>query len=252
MDQAQEGDNIFDLTPPVKALRTDQSIGQTRLQKRLFDQTRHGVGTIHHRAVAWLELPGSHELCDRVYDEGGFCVIIRRFVEKDLLSLATLCEEFLTLAIQGAVDDAHRGVQDVLMRTIVLFEQNRLCIGEILLEALHVAPVCTTPCVYRLIGITDHKDILIKGSKLSDQRVLGEIGILEFIHQHMTEALGVFVAHGRIVFEQARGVHEQIVEIDGVAGDEPLLILHIYALHDLVAIRCRRILVGPDQLILGA
>ena len=158
----------------------------------------------------------------------------------------------MRLTVLCPVDHAHRGVENVLTRTIILLQQDGLRIGKVLLKALDVAPIRATPGIDRLIGVPNHKYILIKRSEFSDKRILRQVRILEFIHQHMAESLRIFVTHTGIFFEQAGCVQKDVVEIHGIAGDESLLISLINAFHDFVAIGCGWILIGSNQLILGA
>ena len=84
-----------------------------------------------------------------------------------------------------------------------------------------------------------------------DQTVLREVGILEFIHQHVDKSPRVFLAHGREIFQQARGVDEQVVEVHGVAGDESLLIFDVNALDHFVAVIGDWVIVRAEQIVLG-
>src|SRR6185503_7471028 len=97
--------------------------------------------------------------------------------------------------------------------TIILLKQDGLRIGKVLLKALDVTPIRTTPGIYRLIWVTNHKYILIKRSEISDKCILRQVRVLKFIHQHMAEALRVFVTHTGIFFEQAGCVQKDVVEI---------------------------------------
>ena len=39
-----------------------------------------------------------------------------------------------------------------------------------------------------------------------DERVLGQVGVLELVHQHVLEAPGIFLADSGILFQQTGGV----------------------------------------------
>ena len=252
MHQAQEGDDILDLPPPIETLRTHQPVGKPRLQERLFEQTRHGVRTVHHRALARFNLAGSDQLGDGIHHEGRLGIIVGRFIEEDLFPRTAVAKKTLFPAVLGAIDHAHGGIQNGLSRAVVLLEQNGLGFGEILVEALDVAPVGAAPGIDRLVRITHTENITVKRCQMLHQRVLGQVGILEFIHEHVAEALGIFVADRGDVLQQVSGVKQDIVEIHRIAGDQPLLIFCVDTLDDLVAIGLCRIIVCTDQLILGS
>ena len=52
--QAQVGDDILDLAPPVEALGPHQLVGQPGAQEGLFQQAGLGVGAVHHGEIARL------------------------------------------------------------------------------------------------------------------------------------------------------------------------------------------------------
>ncbi len=115
VDQAQEGDHVLDFAAPVESLRADQPIGEPRLQEGFLEQAGHGIGAIHHRAFARLELAAGDQLRDRIHDEGGFGVIIGRFIEENLLAVRRArLKRLLAAAVRSAVDDAHGRIQDDL------------------------------------------------------------------------------------------------------------------------------------------
>ncbi len=64
-------------------------------------------------------------------------------------------------------------------------------------------------------------------SQFLHQRVLRQVRILELVHQHVAETLGIFIAHRRVAFQQACGVEQDVVEVHGVAGDESLLVFDV-------------------------
>ena len=56
------------------------------------------------------------------------------------------------------------------------------------------------------------------GGQLAQQLVLGQVGVLELVHQDVLEAPGVFLADVGVFAQQPDGVQQQVVEIDGIAG----------------------------------
>ncbi len=85
-----------------------------------------------------------------------------------------------------------------------------------------------------------------------NQRVLRDVGILELIHQHMMEALGVFFAHIGMFFEQVGGHQQQVVEIHAVGLLEQFLVFFVDAFHGFVAVGFDGEIVRADQFVLGA
>ncbi len=87
-----------------------------------------------------------------------------------------------------------------------------------MLEALHVAVVRAAPAVNRLVRVADHEDVTVRRGEMFQQSVLGEVGILELVHEHVGETLGVFLAHSGEFGKKMRRPQQQIVEIYGIGG----------------------------------
>ncbi len=199
--EAHESDHVFHFAAPVKALCADELIRKARLQEGFFKQAGHRIRAVHHRAILRLKVTRSNELGDGVHDERRFTVIVTRFVEEDLLARAAVTKQAFLSAVAGAVDHAHCHVEDVLMRAVILLEQDRLRIGKVLLEPSYISIVRTAPSVHRLIGVTHAKYISVMGGEMFYQCILCKVGVLEFVHEHLTKSLGVFVTHGWVVFQ---------------------------------------------------
>ncbi len=84
------------------------------------------------------------------------------------------------------------------------------------------------------------------------QRVLCQVRVLKFIHEHVPESLCVLLAHGWHIFQQARGVNQQVIKVHGVAGDQSFLIFNINAFDNFIAVGVDRVLFSADQFILCA
>ena len=121
-----------------------------------------GIGAVHHRAIARLELARSDELCDGIDDEGRLRVVVGRFIEEDLFSCTPITEKLFVFTVSGSVDDSCRDIQYVLMRAVVLLEQDRLRIGEVLFEAVDISVVSAAPGVNGLVGVAHAENISIK------------------------------------------------------------------------------------------
>ena len=88
---------------------------------------------------------------------------------------------------------------------VILFEQDNLSLGVILLETLNVAPVCAAPAIDRLVRVANHEYVPVTRGQMLDQCVLRQVGILELVYQDMHEALGILLAHLGLIFQQAGG-----------------------------------------------
>ena len=117
-----------------------------------------------------------------------------------------------------AVDHQARSIQYVLGGAVILLQQDLLTVREILFEALHVAVIRAAPAVDGLVFIAHHEDVVMIRRKMLEQLVLRQVGILEFIHQHMLEAPGVLLCYAGMLLQQAGSQQQQVIEVHSIVG----------------------------------
>jgi len=81
---------------------------------------------------------------------------------------------------------------------------------------------------------------------------LRQVRVLKFVYEDVFKLVSVGFAHHRVVFEDAVGINQHIVEIHGVVLDQTLLVLDKKALHLFIAEVPDRIVLGLDQVVFGA
>ena len=91
------------------------------------------------------------------------------------------------------VDQRRRGGQDMRRRAVIAFQPHHLGAGEILLEAEDVFDLGTAPRIDRLIVVADAADVLVRLGQQPQPQVLGDVGVLVFIDQQITELVLVFL-----------------------------------------------------------
>ena len=89
------------------------------------------------------------------------------------------------------------------------------------------------------------------GTQQFEQGVLRQVGVLEFIHQHVLEAAGISLRHAGLFCQQARRQHQQVIKIDRVAGGQQFLVAFVDAGDHLVAVGAQRHVTGQQQVVLG-
>ncbi len=150
------------------------------------------------------------------------------------------------------VDDRAGGVEHSLGGAIVLLQQVLLRHREILLEAQHIAVVGPTPAIDGLVLVADHEDIQVVRGQQLDEAVLGDVGILELVDQDVLEAPGVLFADGVVLVQQLDHPQQQVVEVDGVALAQKLVVALVDAHDHLFTVVARGDVLGHLQLVLGS
>jgi hypothetical protein len=108
------------------------------------------------------------------------------------------------------------------------------------LEIENVLQVGATPFVDRLIRVADDADVAVFGRQQPRQLVLRDVRVLELVDHDVQEALLVTLAHFRVVAEHRHDAQDQVVEVQGVALGEHLLVALVRPRDDLGEVIRRR------------
>jgi len=126
--------------------------------------------------------------------------------------------------------------------------------GEVLLERQHVPHVRAAPAVDRLVVVAHDAEVPVLGGELLHEPILGRVGILEFVHQHVIEPPLPVRQPLRMLGEQRERRQEEVVEVHGVGlaegGAERRVDLRREALERAVGARAQ--LFGEDHPVLRA
>ncbi len=121
-----------------------------------------------------------------------------------------------------------------------MFEQDHPGAGEVTLELGDVPDGGAAEGIDRLVGVTNHAQLtgwheviaadvtgLASPDQLPDQHVLGVVGVLVLVDEHVPEPPAVLGRHVGKRLQQVHGDHDQIVEVHGTGRHEPPLILPV-------------------------
>ena len=102
---------------------------------------------------------------------------------------------FLFISMQGFAearfilgDQARGGTKNIRRGAIVTFKTDHTSAGKILFKAQNVINLSAAPTIDRLIIITHAADVLVALGEQPQPEILGHVGILIFIDQHIFEA----------------------------------------------------------------
>ena len=243
-DRLQIGERVFHLTPLVELRAADELVRHARLDQSLFERPRLRVRTVHDGDVAVAHAVVRVQAFDLRGDPMCFELRGVRGVCGDLLPRARRGPQALRLAPLVVRNDRVRRVENRLRRTVVLFEHDRLRVGKILFEILNVADVGSAERVDGLVGITHHGDPRrphapradgahvrvfagVHACELTDEHILRMVRVLVFVHEDVAEFAVVVLRDVWAGAQQLHRAYDQVVEIHGVRGGEPMLVFRI-------------------------
>ena len=250
--EAQVGQDVLDFGPLVKTGAGHQVIRQAAAQQLFFDGAGLRVGAHQHRHAS----PAASFFVrdQRLHQKTRFFLLVARAVEHQLFAGTGIGPQIFAAPLFVARHHRAGGVEDVLRRTVVALELAHLRTREVALEFEDVFELGAAPAVDALVLVAHRGDAAGFSHQLTDQRQLGEVGVLEFVDQ---EPAGLFLhaaADGFVAGEQLPGEADHVVEIDTARIAQQVLVV-VVDLGDLT----RPEIVGrtlvfrrTEQLVFGA
>ena len=127
-----------------------------------------------------------------------------------------------------------------------------------LLELQDVVDVGTAEAVDALRIVAHHADTLVAVGEQPYNLVLGVVGVLVLIYQHVLETVLVFLCHLGVLLKKEPGIEQKVVEVHYVALPATLEIVGIYLMNrrhagSFVATACSGIGIDcrKDKVVLG-
>ncbi len=223
VDKAQVGHGVLDLLALEEAQAAVDAIGHGVLHQRLLQHPGLGVGAIEDGAVgeqAALFLP----VLEAADHEAGLVHLVEGGVQRDRLALGALGPQLLAQALRVVGDDAVGGFEDVGGGAVVLLEANglgALIVGQ---EALDVLDLGAAPAIDGLVVVADDHHLAGVAGQHPQPGVLDAVGILEFVHQDVLEAVAVVLEDVGLVQPQLVGPQQEFGKIHQTGAIAGLLI----------------------------
>ena len=227
--QSEVGHGVLYLLALVEGQAAVDAVGHGAFPQRLLEDAALGVGAIQDGKVC---------PCLVFAPVQGLYFIAHDFA---LLHIAVGFEHaeavaFLLFGVDFLVDlplvlfyQAVGCTDDALCGAVVLLQLEYLCSRPCLGEGQDIVDVRPAERVDALRVVAHHADVAVFGSQLAHDGVLGQVGVLVFVHQYIMKMGAVFFEHVRMVAEQQEGVEQQVVEIHcgRLAATVPIFLVDI-------------------------
>ncbi len=237
-DQTQVGEQVLDLAPLVESHAAHDDVGNARPAERVLENARLGIGPVEERDITVVQ-PLAAQRPDRLRHPASFFVLVPGAVDLRPLSLGVVRPEALLPARAVVRDDGRGDAQDALGRAVVLLERHDEAIGEVLLEVEDVAQIGAAPAIHGLVGVAHDAEVpVLLGQKLDDA-VLGAVGVLVFVHEHVRPERPVPRERLGRGLEEPDYEQQQVVEVHAADGAQAVFVRAIELGDPLLAGRAR-------------
>ena len=254
--QPQIRHGIADFRPLVKARTADDLIGNAGGDQPLFKFAGLEPGADQNGHARQFG-PGPPVGLDLVHHQPGFLAAVPDGTDANGVAVALLGAGAQSLAQTARIvgDQGAGRRQNMGGGAVIAFQPHHGGAGEILLEAQDVAHFGPAPGIDALIVVADAADVAVLLRQQPQPQILGDVGVLIFIHQNIMKAALILVQDVRVAQEQGQGVQQQIAEVAGVQAQQALLIQLVQILHASGGELTRRLarqLVGAQPPVLPA
>ena len=232
MDDPQKGQQVLDLPAGVEAGGVHQPVRDASMDKGLFQCAGLGIGSVHHCAVAEVDLACHGQTGNGVHNVLGFFFRVVGLVDDDFVPVPPVGERFLGSPVGVVANDGMGDVQNRLGGAVVLLQQVGDQVRKVFLHAGNVAVVGTSPAVDGLVLVANNEEVAMPGCQLFEKRVLGHVSVLKFVHQDVEVPLLVVSQDRRGFLEETCCFYEQIVKIQTVVSTQLLLVLLVHTQGD--------------------
>ena len=149
-----------------------------------------------------------------------FVFLIARLHDPDRVAETQLAPQAFLEDVRVVADQGIGGLEYASGGAVVLFQLDDLEIGEVALQVHQVFRLRAAPGVDRLIVVAHHRQGVAWADDEFHQFVLTGIGVLVFIHQQVVNAVLPLGEGIRVGLQQAQRLQDQVVEVQGIAGQQ--------------------------------
>ena len=194
--------------------------------------TLHGVGlgihAVEHRKVGVGTALLSHDLLYPVCNVLRLFTFVVHLIDVYTLPVPRIRPQRLVLSGAVVLDDGVCGGEYVLSGAVVLLQPYHMAVGKFRFKVQDILYSGSPETVYGLVIIAYHAQVPRACRKEGHKAVLGVVGVLILVNGYVSEKVLIVSEHIGIGLEELHRLHYNVVEVDGIGGCEPLLILGVY------------------------
>ena len=221
--QAEPSAQVLDLGFVKKALATRDFVRNIGAAQRLFKRPGHVVGAVQDGKVLKFTVFGLQRMptangLDAGYSAVGFVLFIHSHHHTHRFSLAQLGKQGFGEQLGVGRDHVVGGPQDGAGRAVVLLQLDHFQLGKILGQALQVVQRCAPPAINGLVVVAHRREPGALAHQVFQHLVLGGIGVLVFVYQHMAHLGLPALAHLWVMGQQLQRHADQVVKIHALVS----------------------------------
>jgi hypothetical protein len=172
-------------------------------------------------------LNGSVACADALYTGGHALGLVVFVVGRDHahgLAFAQVAPQLFGVQLGVGANDVVGRTQDGAGGAVVLLQCNDLEGRVVQRQFLQVLQRGAAPAVDALVVVAHSGEAGALAHQQFEQLVLGGVGVLVLVNQHMAHLLLPALAHGGVVLQKFQRQADQVVKVNGLVGAQPFLV----------------------------
>ena len=222
--------DILDLFSGIKIHPAHDFVRNVRHEKFFLKGTGLIIGPVQHGKIP-VRSPAVQLFPDVSRNILRFLIGALKKLKYHRLSPFVICPECFFLPADIILNYTVGSIQDILRRTVVLFQFNDSCIWKNFLKIQNIFYICSPESVDGLIVVSHHTEILIFPRQNTHQLKLHRVCVLILVHHNITKTVLITLQHIRAALKELHRLHQQIIEIQCIVLLQLLLILQIDLRH---------------------
>ena len=251
-DGAEIGDDVLDLLALIERQAAVDAVGDVVLAHLFLEAAALGVGAVEDDEVAVLQVLLTAQPTDVVAHDHRLLAVALCRLQLQLLAVLVLAIDVLRYLSLVLADEAVGGLDDELCGAVVLLQLEEAGVGVGFAEVEDIVDVGAAEAVDALGIVAHHADALVLAGEQPDDALLGEVGVLILVDEHILEFPDVFLADVLVLVEEQEGLHQQVVEVHrvGLTASHRVHLIYVDHLRVLrVEKRTVRKGVGQDEMV---
>ena len=210
--QTQISQRVFHFGAFEEAQTPIHTVGDACIHEALFQHAGLRVGTVEHGHTIAAATMG-HPFADTLHDEVCFVAFIERGINANGFTRRPRRTQGFAEAPGVVFDDAVGQRQNVAAGAIVFLEAHHERAGKVFAELVDVFHLGTTPAVNALVVVAHHERRTARARNEPQPLVLQRVGVLEFVDQHVREAVAVVREDIGMVAQEFIAAQQQFGEV---------------------------------------
>ncbi len=179
----------------------------------MLEHARLRIGAVQNGDLAACRAFG-HQILRFFDDPLRLLQIARCFIDAQRLAMASIGAQILAQPIAVMRNQRIGSVENVGVRTVILFQLDQILRGKLALESQHVGDLGAAKGIDALVIVAYGEHGAMLARHQLQPLVLQVVGVLEFVDQHVTKAALVMLTQRLVARQQLVTAQQQLGKVD--------------------------------------